>query len=119
MGTITMPATTQKKPIRGAFYALSGYGVFAPRVLQAPSVITDFVAVGGVGEVTISYTDATGGEPITHNLVDVTNSILVAIDVSSGQTYPVVDTGTITFVIAAVNSEDTTFSNSDDAVISV
>ncbi len=85
--------------------------------LSAPSAITDFEAIDGIDEITITFSDAVGNPTPAYDLINVTTDSLVASGVSSGSIH-FVDNGTYTFRLDAINSEGTVPSNEDSATSS-
>lgn len=78
---------------------------------SVPTAITDFAASDDqLGQVTVTFTNATGTPTPTYNLFE--DNVQVATGISSGYVHTVT-AGTYTYRVDAVNSEGTTASNND------
>jgi len=94
----------------GFNYGFSG-GDIEPPTPSAPSEITDFSATDDeVGQVTFTYSSATGYPTPTYNLYK--NDSLVETGVASGDSYTV-SASTADYKVLATNSEGSTYSNTD------
>ncbi len=82
--------------------------------LTPPSAITDFAASDyGVGNITMTWTNATGNPLPTYALFENNTAVVGAEDITDGYVHTVA-TGTYTYRVDAINSEGTEPSNDND-----
>ncbi len=76
-----------------------------------PTVINDFLATDGVGEVVMSFTDSVGNPTPTHALYE--DNIQIIADIDTGYVHTVSE-GTYTYRVDAINTQGVVSSNDDD-----
>ncbi len=106
MAIINLPPTTPKKPIDGAFYSLSGYGVYQEK--YPPEAISDFSAT----DITFGSVACTWTVGADTDSVDIYRAnVLLTANVTSP--YTDVFTGTAEYFVMSNNVDGSTKSNVD------